>query len=286
MVESENPKAIGWLSSIVAIILALLLLHAFPLMGNWVDKQRTGEGKYQFDEEMCFDISAETEFDNTLKLASSTKKGGMLYRYYDGVTGTTENNKVTMFSLPLNGTIGKYGVATTNPSPGDTPVANPSETNTLGFRFNFTKKKILELDIVRIDIYLNIQGVTFSNIEFTLRDEGNTVQVFQAKKISLGNITSITVKVQDLLKINTMPDDKEIEVGFETQLNELIPGNTFVIFDMQWYCVREIKAPTLTRLAGWMSLMNIGILILVFISFPQVQVLGRFNDIGERLKKI
>ena len=290
MVESGNPKAIGWLSSIVAIILALMLLHAFPLMGNWIDKQRAGEGKYQFDEDLCFDITKETEFDNTITNSPSpqhTHTGvGACAWYYNAIGAAVfSHNQVTIMNIPINGTMDGYGVSVLTESIGS-PRIQLQTPEHLYINLNFTKKKVLDLDISRIDIYLDISGVSFNKMKCDLRDEDLEEDLIPLGEVSLGNVTKLTIKVVDLLKLNTFGVNDKLMLDFYSPSAMYLPSGAFVVFDMQWYCIDEIPTPTLTRLAGWMSLMNIGILILVFISFPQVQVLGRFNNIGERLKKI
>lgn len=284
MVESGNPKASGWLSSIIAIIMALLLLHAFPVMGNWIDNQRAGEGKYEFDEEMCFDITSKKDF----------KDGGIgALAYSYTITGdvikTNSDNDIITMSVPLNGTVNGYGVGVCNPTPPDVPIPPVTKFNAIFITLNFTKSKIIDLDITAIDIYLNIAGVSFSKMPTaTLTDEAvtNTINLLG---VNVGNITHYKIDVFDLLEINTLSDTGKIKFAFNTVslgTTGFIPAGSPVVFDMQFYCIKERKAPTITSLAGWLSLMNIGVLIMVFIALPEVQILGRFNRVGERLKKI
>jgi len=285
MAKSEgNPKAPGWLSSIIAIILALLLLHTFPLMGNWIDNRRAGQGKFDFDEDLCFDINDKKQFDNTAQVTGSTGTGAMMYKYYH-TTARKSNSPVNVQTIPLNETLDGFAVASTIPNPAETPVPNVAFDYSLQFFLNFTKKKMLDLDIVEIVMYLDISGVTFSTIDFFVSDESLSKKIFDDRKANIGNITKIKVKVNDLLELNTLQDEKLI-FGFVTKVGEFIPGNTFVVFDMQWYCIEEIKTPTLTTLAGWLAVMNTVILLVIFVSFPQIQILGRFDGVSRRLKKI
>jgi len=278
-----NPKAKGWLSSIISITFALLLLHAFPVMANWTDKQRAGEGKYDFDEEMCFDISERDDFNTDY--AHFTGTGEFYYAYYDTISLAQQgqHNNVTIMDTPINGTKGNYAVTTTTPRVGDTPGTNTARSF-IGYGLGFTKKKLIDLDITRIDIYFALPGA--DPIDIVLSDKISSEEITLATDISLGNKTEITINVNTLLKINTLSDTKDLVLVFRTVPGDFIPPNTFVVFDMQWYCIEEIKAPTLTRLAGWIVLMDVGIIALITIGFPQVQVLGRFDSIGRRLEKI
>jgi hypothetical protein len=212
-----TKAVIGFKSSMIASILALLMLTLPLLAGNYLDKTRSGQGKFGFSGDICYDTNIETDFDNDYKVALSTGKGAMAYSYYDGVTSSTENNKITMQSIAINGTIDNVAVGTTNPNPGDIPVPNPAKPNLLTYQMNFTKNKILDFDIVRIDIYLDIGGVAFSNLEFNMGDQLTSVKVFTGTKINIGNLTKIDVKVSDLLKINTLSDTGKILLSFTTQ---------------------------------------------------------------------
>jgi hypothetical protein len=285
MVESGNPKAIGWLSSIIAIVVALLLLHAFPLMGNWIDKQRAGEGKFEFEEDLCFDINDVQQFDNTFVRTGAVGVGANMWSYFVPPEGQ-QHNKISLMSFPVNGTIDGYGVWAFKPEVGDVP-SPVAGVQAFFVATNITMGDILGKDVTTIDIYIDIPGATFSTMTVSaLYSAPIPKALFTLGTASLGNVTKFKLDVGDLLTMNSAGLTKKFYLQFVVPTSQGINPGSAGVFDMQMYCIEEIKAPTLTRLAGWLSLMNIGVLIMVFISFPQVQVLGRFNSIGERLKKI
>lgn len=237
----------GWLSAVVSILVVLSILFVPLLTGNWIQKVRSGEGRYAFQEELCFDISQKAEFDNSWVQPGSTTNGGMMYLYRLPLP-KNNNNQVQILTIPKNDTVDGYSVSTTIPNAGDVPVIDPLKEYQVIYLFNFTKTKILNLDITRIDIFLEIAGVSFSEMKFSLTDLPGTTTVFSGEKVSLGNLTSIDVSLTDLLTINTLTTGK-IKIQFSTQPGEFIPPGVFVVFDMQWYCIKEIKTPSLTQQA-------------------------------------
>lgn len=267
----------GFRSSLVASTLALLMLMAVLLAGNSIQKAREGEGKYSFDDELCYDVSSEKDFDNTWQVGTATGTGGMFYAYWELLVPDVNNEKVTTQSTALNGTVGEYAVSKTTPNPGDTPTPSAGKKYTVAFLLNFTKKKIIDLDIVRIDIYLNIAGVSFSTMDLRLTDESSSSTVFSGKDISIGNLTSIKVEVNDLLTINTFNTNDKIQIAFDTAPGEFIPGNTFVVFDLQFYCIKEVKIPSLTALGLWMGAGGLFYIFLALVVSPEYTIEGVIN---------
>ena len=140
------PKPVkGYRSSFVASILALLLLTLPLFAGNYLDKTRKGEGKFEFEEELCFDISDQEQFDNDNVFGSWPGSGALFWAYRhsnNGDTGGGRSSNVTIMDVPYNGTVNGYGVATTVPgSPEDDIVPG---LGYLRFRLELTKKDILE----------------------------------------------------------------------------------------------------------------------------------------------
>lgn len=268
----------GFRSSLVASTLALLMLMVILFASNSIQKAREGEGKYSFDDELCYDINSEKDFDNTWQIGAATGTGAMLYAYWELAVADVNNEKVTTQSTSINGTVGNYAVSKTTPNPGDTPTPSPGKKYTVGFLLNFTKKKIIDLDIVRIDIYLNIAGVSFSKMNFRLTDESASSTVFSGEDVSIGNLTSIKVEVNDLLQINTFNTNDKIQIGFDTELGEFIPGNTFVVFDMQFYSIKEVKIPSLTALGLWMGAGGLFYIFLGLVVSPEYTIEGIINS--------
>lgn len=273
----KKPPVKGFRSSLFASTLALLMLLGILLVSNTMQKAREGEGKYSFDEDLCFDITNEKDFDNTWQEGSATGTGAMLYSYR--LPASEKNNiKVQTQNVSLKGTVDGYGVSTTTPNIGDVPVIDPLSYYTLHYKMNWTKKKILDLDIVRIDIFLDIAGVTFSDIDFSVTDESFS-KTIKLGKVNIGNKTRLNVKVSDLLTINTLVDNEKILIRFQSENGEFIPANTYTIFDMQFYCISEMKVPTLTKLGFYLGLGGIGYIFLGIVVSSEYTIEGIINRV-------
>lgn len=268
----------GFRSSLVASTLALLMLMAVLLISNSIQKSREGEGKYAFDEELCYDIDNVKQFDNAFTKAppGHSGTGALAYRYWDdgGSIQHTHRSKVSILDLPKNETLNEFAIANAIPDVGDLPVVEPAPFfYRIDFNMNFTKKAILDLDITRMDIYIEIQGVTFQTVKLLLFTPTKSIQNFQ-KTINLGNLTGVSITVMDLLNINTASTTDKLIFGFQTQPGEFIPGNSNIIFDMQWYCIKEIKIPTLTKLGLWLGAGGIFYIFLGLVVSPEYTIEG------------
>lgn len=277
----------GFRSSFVASILALLLLTLPLFAGNYLDKTRKGEGKFSLqDDEMVFDLNEKKEVNPTLDFSGVTSgaksgTGAFVWYYFDTDDGlhTNAHNLVSMLKAPLNGTIGSYAVSSTRPKENsDIPGV---ATELLAFGLNFTKKKMTDLDLTRIDIYLEIQDAPFNEMEFYIADEDGKKTI--GKTISLGNLTKITISVADLLGINSLSATKKIIFLFEAPGNDVVPFNKYVVFDTQWYSIKEIRTPTLTSLGVYMAIGGIGYLFLAFVVSPEYTIEGIWNTIKKAM---
>jgi len=276
--KSGSPPVKGYRSSLIASLIALSILLVPFLVGNFIQKARSGEGKYEFDEEICWDITKEQDFNMGWSgFNGGTGSGALVYRYY--IPGITYHHSgINIFSLPLNGTVDNYCVGSVQVNPGDVQQAVVAKAPILFFCMNFTKKKLLDLDITSFEIYLDIVGSPFLTVGVSITDESESNSI-NFGTVSLGNKTRVTVSVGDLLGINTLTDNEKIIFVISGPTNIIIPDNAPIIFDWQWYCIKEIKIPTLTKLGIYMSFTGIGLIFLGFIVAPEYTFEGVIDGI-------
>jgi hypothetical protein len=285
--EGANPVA-GYRSSFIASILALLVLLIPLLVANFIDISREGEGKYDFAEAMCFDIESETQFDEDFVFedippsGTDSGTGAFAWYYFDTDDGfhSIMHDEVQVLSTPLNNTIDGYAVTTSKLREGtDTPGTSTSE---MGFGMDFTKKKIIDLDITRVDIYLEINGASFDEMLFGFADTNG--KVVAKHEIKLDNITKIDISVEDLLSINTLSSTKKLVMWFQAPSGEVLPSEKYIVFDMQWYCIDELKTPTLIKLGIYMSIAGLGLIFLGFIVSPEYTFQGVVDWLDRRTR--
>lgn len=275
---SGNPAMRGVGSSIILSFLVLGMLSVVWYWPNYIQKTRDGEGKFVFDEEICFDFSDEKEFDQNWQFddfpTSQKGKGAFCWVYHDDTTSLNRavNNKMTMLNFPLNGTTPPYGASVTELYDPADDVDTPNPVQTLYIKTNLTKKDIIENDITRIDVYFDISGVTFDTM--TLRMSGGLIEV-----VRLGNLTEIKITVEHLLQINALDPDQKIRFSFPS-INEDIPAGAFVVFDAQFYCIEEIKTLTLDKLAYVNYTLTFILIFVAFIMFGSI----RLRDITDWVK--
>jgi len=274
------PKkaVIGYRSSIVASIVALMMLTLPLLAGNYLDKSRKGEGKFDFDEELCFDIDESKDFNHnyvhTVGIVTGT--GALTWVYRDTIVPTwkSSQNEIVFMEVPLNGTTRGYGVSSVVLGAlGDVPATTSPDTQILHLATNITKADIIGNDITRIDVYLDIGGSTVTETVFSF-------QGFNYGAISVGNLTKMTVEVTDLLSINSaLAANEKIIINILLKNNEGVIPNSYFVFDMQFYCIKEIKTPTLTTLGIYMAFGGLGYIFLGFIVSPEYTLEGTWNGI-------
>lgn len=278
--KGNNPKGVG--SSIISIVLFLMILFV-PFLGvNLTQRIRSGDGKFDFDDELVFDINDESQFDDSYTTAAGT--GAFAWQYFDTISAGVGNNHIkmdTVLSIPLNGTVDGYAVTTTTPKAGTTSGFGAAWANQFVFLLNFTKSKILELDITRVDIYIDISGANFNDLLFKITDEADTASVVPSKRASLGNKTSFKITVLDLLTINTFDPNENIKLLFASNLGEFAPDNSFVVLDMQFYSVKEITTPSLTKVAMWISATALFVIFMGFIVSPEINFDGVMKSMGK-----
>lgn len=282
--KGNNPRGVG--SSIISIIIFLMILFV-PFLGiNLTQRIRQGDGKFDFDEELCFDIDKESQFKNDWIEPPSTGIGSLKYSYVvNPNVAKVHHSKMNLLTNPLNGTVDGYGVGSATPNTGDIPVV-PVGGNSIQFALNITKETILDLDITRIDIFLFISGVTFTEMDFRMQDISRSTSFLLIEDdMKIGNITKIKIDVIDLLKINTLKDNDELLFMFVGNPGDFIPGNSFVVFDMQFYCIPEIVTPSLTKVSLWISATALFVIFMGFIVSPEISFEGVLNSMASAMTR-
>lgn len=251
---AEKKPYPGTISSIILSVVVVMILLVPFVTANHLQKVRDGETKYDFKEVMCFDIDNVNQFDNEYNTGFFNGEGnydtgiGALVHYRLGCGsdyGKYLHNRVSIISTPIGGVVGDY-VYGFIPNSG----CNPSETDTnfIAFVTTFSKSQILELDITRIDMFIDFQNTELDFTEMRLKMLGIdewTPSIFVDRIIQVGELTQLTISVEDLLDINTMFDEGERLMFFFTPISGYIYSDISVVFDMQFYCIEEIKIITI-----------------------------------------
>lgn len=274
----SKKAVIGFKSSMIASIIALLMLTLPLLAGNYLDKVRKGEGKFEFDEELCWDLNEVEVFDNSWVKGGASGVGAGVWTYTDTLsTAHEQHNKIDLITIPYNGTIDGYGVTTSIPKTGTIPSA------TLGSQLyailtNLTKVDLLEDDPSSIDIFIDFGGVTFDTMNVVFVNKAGTNPLF-TKTISVGNVTKIKLSVTDILKINTLTTTEQLRMDFQIPSGKGLTAGAYVIFDLQFNCKEEIKTPTLTTMGLYLAFGGLGYIFLAFIVAPEFTLEGTWKAI-------
>ncbi len=281
--KGNNPRGVG--SSIISIVVFLMILFV-PFLGvNLAQRVRSGDGKFDFEEDLVFDITKKTDFDNSWTKINGLGSQNYAYNVLPGPVKEQNNNIVDVISVPLNGTIDGYGVTSAIPKIGSVPIVDPTDNYLVQFLLNLTKADILKLDITRIDIYIDIQGVAFNTLKMTLLDKSDSHDALGGTTVSVGNLTKIKVEVFDILEINNFVAGENIIFSFATPLGEIIPSGSFVVFDVQFYSIPEITTPSLTKVSLWISATALTVIFLGFIVSPEISFEGILNRMGNAMTR-
>ncbi|TET57423.1 MAG: hypothetical protein E3J52_10360 [Promethearchaeota archaeon] len=257
-----------------------------PFLGvNLAQRVRSGDGKFDFEEDLVFDITKKTDFDNSWTKINGLGSQNYAYNVLPGPVKEQNNNIVDVISVPLNGTIDGYGVTSAIPKIGSVPIVDPTDNYLVQFLLNLTKADILKLDITRIDIYIDIQGVAFNTLKMTLLDKSDSHDALGGTTVSVGNLTKIKVEVFDILEINNFVAGENIIFSFATPLGEIIPSGSFVVFDVQFYSIPEITTPSLTKVSLWISATALTVIFLGFIVSPEISFEGILNRMGNAMTR-
>jgi len=295
VVKKAYPGTIS--SVILSVIVMIMLLLPFYVANNR-DRLRVGEGGIEFKEVMCFDINDKSYFQSDnfhiYKPPLIPQYGGAgagRIDYYSSVgANSIMHFPMNLGTTPRDGTVDGYGVGSVAYVPGYppfTPCENAPFYPYMHVYTSLTKSDIIERDITRMDIYYELEnvasyvgGIIFLSIE---DDWVSTppyrfwILIKDIENVEYSAVTQVEITVDDLLKINSMPD--EYTLGFYFYSTEIEPcpileGANFY-FDMQFYCIEEIKIPTvdymgIAMIGGGIFMSFCAILMLPHITFRSV----------------
>ncbi len=277
-----NPAMRGVGSSIILSFILLVLLSVTWYWPNIIQQNREGEGQFNFDESLCYDLDDVKDVDNTWTKVSATSSGVGALKYSFKATGEAgfyhRYSAMQEFNLPLNDTIKPYVVGSTQPTPAKIPEFALTQPDSIGISINLTKTDLLKLDITRIDIYLDVQGSTQPTLNARLTDQDDT-DIITLGTQNLGNLSKFKITVADLLTINNFDDNENLVFVFTTADIGHIAPNSFVVFDLQFYCIDEITTITINKLAYVNYALGIIIIFGGFLMFGSI----RLNDVRDWL---
>ncbi len=287
MVKKAYPGTIS--SIILSVIVVMLLLVPF-YTANHLQKVRYGEAKYEFKEVMCFDIDSKSQFmhDNYVYPTSKTRCGaGAVVWFYTSPSSTHSQKPIVMSSLSIPGTVDGYGTSTFFECP-SYPFVPTIYYNWLRIYLTITKEDIVERDITRIDIYIDISQAQWTHMGGGIRGQEGGVTGISDPAIELGAVTSITVTVEDLLQVNTLNPGEKLYWSFNIPKPDSayhFTDGAFLVFDMQFYYIEEIKITTadymgIAMIGGGIFTIFCSVLMLPVITFSGVigRIVGKGGD--------
>lgn len=280
MVEKDKTPYKGTVSSVILSLFVLFLFLVPIITANGIDKVRKGNGKYNFKETICFDINDDSQFEDDPDLEADCGEGAMGF-WYDEYGFSL--NEITLMDYPINDTIDEYGVGITSCCDGD-----GLEYSVLFMFLTLTKDDIIDLDITRIDILLNVTNLE-DDVEFEvyivteddLFDDG-----FYLGELIAGKLNKFEIDISDILEINAFPEDEQLVLVFvPTEEEAVIQCDSTVVFDMQFYCIEEIKIPSLTKIGIWMLGISAFMIFCSYLMLPEVTFEGVINRIKKSLER-
>ena len=296
MVKKAYPGTIS--SVILSVVVVMMLLMPFYVANNR-DRLRKGYGEFEYKEIMCFDINNVNQFDNTRtflpnphphNLLSGT--GAFAWRYAHGgprPDHRTRFNEVVLSNVDIGDKpIDGYGRTISVIYPGDPPLSPyPTASQDVLIFFSFTVDEIIENDITRLDFYLDLPGSGVTSAYCYLYDwSGHSFRLVWISEC-IGKVVSVEITVDDLLYLNSnFNKNDNLNIYWRTapsSLKQSLIPNGEIIFDMQFYCIEEIKIPTIdymgiAMIGGGLFMGFCSILMLPHITFRSV--IGRIVGKG------
>jgi len=283
MAEKKDTAFKGTISSIILSLFVLFLFLIPVFTANSIDKVRMGNGKYNFKDAICYDIDDEDDFEDDPDVDPDCGEGALGY-LYEGNGGGFSLNEVTMMDYPINGTVDDYAVGVVRGCEEETEV----DCSILMFFLTMTKDDIIDLDVTRIDIFINATGVEEdSEYEVYLSTIEDCPDGMELGEVTVGELTEITIDIGDIMEINAFEEDEGLVIVFiPTEEEAVVQPDSTVIFDMQMYCIEEIKIPSLTKLGIWMLGISAFMVFCSYIMLPGVTFDGVIESVRTGLGKI
>jgi len=284
MAEKKDTAFKGTISSIILSLFVLFLFLIPVFTANSIDKVRMGNGKYNFKDAICYDIDDEDDFEDDPDVDPDCGEGALGYLYDEGNGGGFSLNEVTMMDYPINGTVDDYAVGVVRGCEEETEV----DCSILMFFLTMTKDDIIDLDVTRIDIFINATGVEEdSEYEVYLSTIEDCPDGMELGEVTVGELTEITIDIGDIMEINAFEEDEGLVIVFiPTEEEAVVQPDSTVIFDMQMYCIEEIKIPSLTKLGIWMLGISAFMVFCSYIMLPGVTFDGVIESVRTGLGKI
>jgi len=278
MAEKEKGEEAlkGTISSIILSVFVMFLFLIPVFTANAVDKVRKGDGDYNFQEVMCFDINSEDHFDDDPDVEPCCGEGALGYAYVDGDGFSL--NEITMMDYPFNDTVDEYAVGVVRACDGD-----GVDCSILMFFLTLTKEDIVDLDITRIDIFINATGLEDDcEFEVYLSTIEDCPEGMELGEVTVGELTEIEIDVAEIMEINAFTEDEGLVIVFiPTEEECVVQPDSTVVFDMQFYNIEEIKLASLDKIGIWMLGISAFMIFCAYIMLPDVT----FDGVIERLKK-
>jgi len=274
LVEKKVYK--GTISSVILSVVVLVLLITPLLVANRIQDIREGKGKYAFKETLCYDINREDQFLNDHDYPRDCGEGALVYGYYDDEYNLFWSySTIILMDYLLNGTLDGYGAGIAKTCE---PFNPPVRLSVMYIYMDLTKEDIIEKDITRMDIYFDITGKENFSYRVLIED-------YEIGVVAMGKLTQLKIDVYDLFEINNLPEDVPLTFSFiptaDFDESRLYPDEG-VIFDMQMYCIEEIKVPSLEKLGFWMIGISLFMLFCSVLMLPEVSFEWIINRIMKR----
>lgn len=290
----EKKAYPGTISSVILSVFVVIIMLLPFYTANHMEKIREGEGKYEFQEVMCFDISKKSEFEHDdyvwnpygqIVCGSGAFEYG--YKWYD--IYSYQPMTMTMTSTPREGVVNPYGMSQIIYCPGQPPVG---DFFGMQIFLTLTKEIIVENDVTSIVVFLDIEGFEYNNIRMHLHTHENgwstgTPKLFEIF-VNIPCIVRIDLTVDDLLKINNLGEGEKFHWYLDTayaDIEELPADGTNIYFDMQFYHIEEIKITTISWIGiamagGGVFMLFCSVLMLPHIEFSGVigRIVGKRGD--------
>jgi len=258
----------GTISSVILSIVVIGIILVPFITAGYVQKVREGDGKYRFKETMCWDIDEQEDFNNEPEgLYQECGEGALGYGYEsDGFEIALSYMEFDEY--PTNDTVNGYGIGITF------VCTEPEEFLILIICLNLTKDDILDMDVTRIDIFLSISGLEEDDCYFNVITAFIDEYEESIGKILLNEISEIEIDIDYIIELHTLLEVEPLVLIFEPLDDCVIEPESVVIFDMQMYCIEEIKIGALE----WIGIGMIGAgIFMIFCSvlmLPQIDFSG------------
>lgn len=273
----------------ISTILITLFIIGFGLFmpmltANNVEKARTGKGIFTPKSFMFYDLNSESDVDNTNDNLDHIYNGGgtgaLGYRYQISNPNPEVivwQSEIDIIDIQKEGTFEEYAHGVTVFRSGDTPITNPVFSNVLMIVLEIDKDFLIDNDLVKIDIYLEINGISITTLTTVMAEASHSSNGVLLGNVKLSELTSFEVSVSSLLEILQFPTGENIILSFSAGAN-YIPKMADVYLDVQLYNLRA-KTNSIALISLWNVIHSGLIVFLGVVMLPQIS----FGGLAKRL---